>query len=197
MSIYYTHKNLEVFIDVAKDLKHKNLPVSIVLTIDADQHKGAADLLKTIEQEGLNDTITNVGSVSMHDVPALYDQTDGLILPTLLESFSGTYIEAMYYEKPILTSNLDFAVGVCGGAAYYFDPLDPESIVVSICDLLGDRVRREAHVAAGRTIVSTAQTWNDSSRTLLKIIDNAFSDDGYCENGQTNDAHTEAHYVKD
>ena len=30
-------------------------------------------------------------------------------MPTLLESFSGTYVESMYFEKPILTSDLDFA----------------------------------------------------------------------------------------
>ena len=51
-----------------------------------------------------------------------------MILPTLLESFSATYIEAMFHGKTILTSDLDFARDVCGEAAFYFDPLNPQSI---------------------------------------------------------------------
>jgi hypothetical protein len=49
----------------------------------------------------------------MSDVPKWYKATQALLLPTLLESFSGTYIEAMHFERPIFTSNLDFAKEVC------------------------------------------------------------------------------------
>ena len=47
-------------------------------------------------------------------------------MPTLLESFSGTYVESMYFEKPILTSDLDFAKEICGNGAIYFNPFNTQ-----------------------------------------------------------------------
>jgi len=65
-------------------------------------------------------------------VPSLYAQSDALLMPTLLESFSGTYVEAMFHKIVILTSKLDFAEDVCGESAFYFDPTSPEDILASI-----------------------------------------------------------------
>ena len=64
----------------------------------------------------------------MEHVPILYKQVDGMIMPTLLESFSATYIDSMALGVPIFTSDRDFARDVCGDAAWYFDPLNAESI---------------------------------------------------------------------
>ncbi len=67
-----------------------------------------------------------------------YLACNALLLPTLLESFSGTYLEAMHFGRPILTSNLDFARDVCDDAALYFDPWDPVAIKDAILKLKDD-----------------------------------------------------------
>ena len=147
LTCYYPHKNLEIFIPLAKLIRNRGLDIKIILTISKSQGKKAEQLLDEIKRNGLSDVIQNIGPVSMDSVPSLYKQTDGLLLPSLLESFSGTYIEAMYYKKPIYTSDFDFASCVCRDAAYYFDPLDAgdilEKILTSRKDLDAMRVKTE------------------------------------------------------
>ena len=154
---YYPHKNLETLLPVAAEIKERSLAYTIVTTIEAEDHKRAAKLLTRLHDQGLTDIVTNIGRVRHADLAALYSQCDAMILPTLLESFSATYIEAMFHGKTILTSDLDFARDVCGEAAFYFDPLNPQSIVEAmVCASQKDEIR-ERKLAAGRQRLS--QLW--------------------------------------
>ncbi len=45
------------------------------------------------------------------ELAGYFCNSNALLLPALLESFSATYLEAMYFGLPILTSNLDFVIG--------------------------------------------------------------------------------------
>jgi len=138
LSYYYTHKNLEIFLSLGEMIKQRALPYSIVTTIGENENLGARKFLDGVRALGLEDIILNIGPVSMTDVPSLYSQCDALLLPTLLESFSGTYVEAMFHCKPILTSDFDFARDICEDDAYYFDPLNPSSILDAIQEMLAD-----------------------------------------------------------
>ena len=44
----------------------------------------------------------------------------------------------MNYKKSILTSKFDLAFDVCGDIAYYFDPLDVNSILNSMSELVNN-----------------------------------------------------------
>jgi glycosyltransferase involved in cell wall biosynthesis len=72
-----------------------------------------------------------------------------LLMPTLLESYGNPYAEAMYHNKTIITSDLDFAKDVCGDAAFYFDPLDENSILATIKQAFSDNQRRSTKVEEG------------------------------------------------
>lgn len=139
LSYYYVHKNFEIFIPLAKAIKEQNLNYKIIITLDPNQHKLSKKFITSIKNQKLNDIIINVGPVEMKHVPSLYKQCDGLLMPTLLESFSGTYVEAMFHKIPIFTSNLDFAVGVCGYGAQYFDPLDETDILRKLNEVFADQ----------------------------------------------------------
>jgi len=132
LTYYYSHKNLEIFLPLAKKIKKMSLPYCIITTIAPTQHKRAKEFLNNVKNEKLDDIILNIGPVTMANVPSLYSQCDALLMPTLLETYGLPYVEAMYHQKTIFTSNLDFAKDVCGEAAFYFDPLDVNSILSSI-----------------------------------------------------------------
>lgn len=159
LSAYYSHKNIEVFIPLAQRIKASGLKIKIITTIDPAQNKAAEAFLADIRSNHLGDIITNIGSVAMSHVPSLYRQTHALLLPTLLESFSGTYVEAMFHRKPILTSDLPFARGVCGDGAFYFDPFDVESIFARILESMNDAGAREARLMLADSILKTMPSW--------------------------------------
>ncbi len=174
LSHYYPHKNLEVLLAVARLIRRANLPWSIVLTLSAEQGPGAKTLLRAVNREGLTEVLVNVGPVEMKHVPALYEQCDALILPTLLESFSGTYVEAMFHRKPIFTSDRPFARDVCQDAATYFDPLDPHDIVAKIDSVASNRKRMEELTARGSEILKSLPGWSAVTDELLKSLGSAF-----------------------
>jgi glycosyltransferase involved in cell wall biosynthesis len=146
---YYAHKNLEAFVELFQRRRDELRDVSVLLTITAAQHPRAPRFVRTISAPELREHIVNVGPVEQRDLAAYYGASDGLILPTLLESFSGTYLEAMQFRRPILTSDMDFARDVCGAAAEYFDPFDPGSICAAIRRVRDSAERRAELIAAG------------------------------------------------
>jgi len=148
---YYAHKNLETLDRMFRECGEGLEDVSIVLTVRAQDHPRAGRFIAGLDDAPVRDHLINVGPIPQSELAGYFRLGEGLILPTLLESFSGTYLEAMQFERPILTSDLDFARDVCGPAARYFDPLDPRSIRDAILELKSSATLREQLVAAGRT----------------------------------------------
>jgi glycosyltransferase involved in cell wall biosynthesis len=173
LTYYYPHKNLEIFIPLAKRIKNQNLNFKIVITIDENQHQKAKELLENIKKEKLEDVIINLGSIEMKNIPSLYKQVDGLLMPTLLESFSGTYIEAMYHKIPIFTSNIDFATTVCKDVAFYFDPFNEKDILNKLKIAFNSKNKINEKIEKGYQIVRDMDTWNDTTEKYLKIINDS------------------------
>ncbi len=168
---YYPHKNLEVLVPVARKLEELGSGGRILLTLAADQHPRARSLLRRIEREGLGHVLVNIGPVPMSSIASLYSEVDGLLLPTLLESFSGTYVEAMHYGVPVFTSDMDFARDVCGDAAVYFDPKSPESIVEAVMNGLSNGALLERLAQRGRARVDRFPGWLQVCEMYVSLLE--------------------------
>jgi glycosyltransferase involved in cell wall biosynthesis len=171
LSQYYSHKNLEVLIDVAELIRERSIDLKIILTIEAAQGPGASCLIEAIADRNLGSIIVNVGPVPMRHVPSLYQQTDALLLPTLLESFSGTYVEAMFHGKPIFTSGYEFAVDVCQDAAFYFDPLNAHDILRVILQAIENPEATAHKIATGRKRLDILPDWAQAFDAYIALID--------------------------
>lgn len=124
----YPHKNLKVIPLVGKVLQSYGFKFVFVVTLSSSEYEAMCDDFKKYTM--------NVGPVSIVDCPKLYDSCDALFLPTLIECFSVSYLEAMYKRLPIATSDLAFAREVCPSETYYFDPYDYLSISSSLMKLI-------------------------------------------------------------
>ncbi|GAB3252257.1 hypothetical protein GCM10027347_11210 [Larkinella harenae] len=170
LSRYYLHKNLEILVDVAQIIKEKQLPYRIFLTIEPDQHPNAKRLLAQIARESLDDILISIGNVPADGIASVYQQVDGLIMPTLLESFSATYVDAMHFGVSIFTSRRDFAEEVCGESAHYFDPHSAQNIVETIHAGYADEALRQYKIAEGRLRSTTLPDWPTVSRTCWELL---------------------------
>lgn len=156
---YYPHKNIEILKPVAELLRAQGGQVVIVTTLSPGEHEGARAFLEDVARSGLGDVLINVGRVMPADIPALYEACDGLLMPTLLETFGLPYVEAMHHRRPILTSDLDFAHSVCGDAAVYFDPADPAAIVAAINRVFSDNEIRAKLAERGSERLASMWSW--------------------------------------
>jgi len=139
LSADYTHKNLPIIPAVAERLKnvHRYRDCIFILTIPEGGHV-YREVQRLSRKLGVVDMVQNVGPLRMEECIALYRDADIVFLPTLLEVFSATYIEAMAMSKPIVTTDLDFARDVCGDAALYYSPTSPSAAAQAIVALLRD-----------------------------------------------------------
>lgn len=168
---YYPHKNIEALLDVFSKYKDELANVTLYLTINANQHPKAKKLLKKIEQKGLSANIINIGPIEQKQIASYFRVMDALIMPSTLESFSGSYLEAMNFDCPVLTSDLDFAREVCRDAALYFDPWAVDSIYNSIRALMDDPQLAVTLRERGKKVLeSNCRSWQQNIEQLDSII---------------------------
>jgi glycosyltransferase involved in cell wall biosynthesis len=169
---YYTHKNLEVLPQALAMLPALTRErAQVMITVTPGQHPAAQKLLEGIERRGLEYQVVNLGPVSSEDLPAVYPACDALVLPTLLESFSRTYLEAMHFGIPILTSDRDFARSVCGEAALYFDPLDAGSVAHSMARMMTDGGLRARLVGEGGRRIQNFASWDEIAGRFVEVLE--------------------------
>jgi glycosyltransferase involved in cell wall biosynthesis len=169
---YYVHKNLEILPEALRQIRaYSSRPVECRITISPDQHPRARRFLR--EVENMADVIVNLGPVLRSELARIYASADALLLPTLLESFSRTYLEAMHFSLPILTSDRDFARHICQDAALYFDPLDADSVARSMARIMEDGELRARLVQNGKRLISRSPTWDEIAAQFVKVLEDA------------------------
>ena len=133
---YYRHKHLEIIPDVAAAVREiaPTLHFEFIITIEKES-EAAIRLQAKAESLGVSEYVRNIGPVKIMDGPALYRSCDVLFHPSLLETFSATYPEAMVMGLPIVASDLPFARAICGDAAVYFSPLDARDAAEKVSEV--------------------------------------------------------------
>lgn len=147
---YYAHKNIEIIPVVAAELKRRGLgnKFEFITTIRFDE-PALAFISEAARRLGVTRMINNVGPIDIIDGPRLYKSCDAVFMPSLLETFSATFPEAMAMRLPIVTTDLDFARGICEDAAVYFRPKDANNAADAICSLYSRGDLRTRLVAEG------------------------------------------------
>jgi len=171
LSRYYVHKNIEILLQVAEQFKERKLPFRIILTLDPADHKNVATILRYISEKKLTKYIFNIGSLPLESIIPLYKKCDALLLPTLLEAFSTTYADSMNLRKTILTSDKGFAHGVCGNAAFYFDPLSAEDITKTILEAYARPSLKEEKLRIGKKQIESFPDWREVAQRYISILE--------------------------
>ncbi len=146
---YYGYKNFQILLDIFRNFGGQLDNVRVIITIDPNDPY-ARRFLEKVRSQGLQERIINVGPLKQESLAAYFKNADALFFPTVLESFSGTYLEAMHFGLPILTSDLDFAHGICGNAALYFDPWNAAEVAGRIVEMRENAALRVELVQKGR-----------------------------------------------
>lgn len=145
-------KNLEVVPWVAAALPGRGLPDAEILMTLPDAPgpwTGPVDRAQRDAPAGV--PVRRMGRVPHERLGDLYRSVHAVLLPSLAESFSATYVEAMHFGVPLVTSDLDFARDICGDAAAYADPLDPEALAAAVVRAVrDDGLRRRLRKAGFR-----------------------------------------------
>ncbi|MBR5626566.1 MAG: glycosyltransferase [Thermoguttaceae bacterium] len=167
----YAQKNMLRIVKMYDRYREELKDTVCILTINRDDYPGLSDrILDLIHEKKLDDQIISVGRLDQEQLQRYYNSCDALFFPTLLESFSATYLEAMNFNSPVITSNLDFAHGICGDAALYVDPFSLESMKNGILQLKNDKnLYRQLQERGQKRKGIFMKSWEDILRNVCDI----------------------------
>ncbi|MFK5950447.1 MAG: glycosyltransferase [Methylococcales bacterium] len=171
MSAYYPHKNLEIIPEVLNhlnaDLAHIEFEFVITLPLDSP---GYIKLIEAAKKLGVEHNICNLGHVKVYDAPSIYEQCHVVFLPSLLETFSANYPEAMATKRPIVTTDLSHAHSACDDAALYFEPTNAKSAAAKIIELINDPMLLMRIVQRGEEVLKSLPTPQERFSQYVKIL---------------------------
>jgi glycosyltransferase involved in cell wall biosynthesis len=151
VSAYYLHKNLEIINEVVhllKERKISNIHFYVTLPEEIFNNKFARS----------TSCITNLGPVLVNQLPEIYSKMNAVFLPTLMETFSASYPEAMKMKLPIITSDLSFANDICDDAAIFVNSCMPDETLAAILKLKSDSMLYDSLVLKGSKRLSSFET---------------------------------------
>ena len=184
---------LQVRPDESQLAKLKLVPGRYVLALaNTQKHKNVGILLKAFAKPELQDvTLVLFGGASKasfenlgHVVPpnvrftgwvtdpelvGLMANAGALAFPSLTEGFGLPPLEAMALGCPVVAAPLGALPEVCGKAALYADPSDPDAWSEKIRTVLDDETVRQSLVSAGRRQAGIF-TWKRAARSLFEAV---------------------------
>ena len=158
-------KNIETLLNAVPLLHDKN--IKLVVVGESDWKK--PDLEKLLSNEKIKERIITTGSISNSELIAMYALSHIFCFPSFAEGFGLPPLEAMASGVPVIVSNRTALPEVCGDAATYINPIEPESIANAINNLLENEELYMEKKKAG--IARAAQfTWEQSAHKFMESI---------------------------
>lgn len=164
ISSHYLHKNFEILIDVSRYLlkRYPRFKFRFVLTFEQAEMTVPCDI---------RNHFMFIGKVEVSECPYLYEQADIMFMPSLVECFTATYPEAMRMGVPIVTTDLEFARGLCGDAAHYYSAVDAGAAAEAIYRVATDLEYAKRLVESGKKQLQSYDNYEQRAEKLIAILE--------------------------
>lgn len=165
----FPHKNLDIIPRVLKALKHlhgiSNVHIHVTIPEDDPVWKS---ILKECKQYGVENNIVNHGRCPQKLLSEIYNHCSICFLPSLLETFSATSLEAMYFDLNIVATDLEFNREIIRDAGLYYNPMDADDAASKIATLINDPTLCES---LKEKMKQRLTVYNDYNKHFNDILD--------------------------
>jgi len=171
VSDIYPHKNFEVVLKAYKkipeDLKDQ---YKLVIAGRNLTPQYLDKLNEMVDDFKIENQVLYLGQVNYSNIPYLYKNSSLFVLPSLLESFGHTLVEAMAAGIPIIAASTTAIPEVMGTAGILFDPHNHEELAQKITKVLRDKkLRAELIKRANKRIKQFS--WEKTTRETLEVFE--------------------------
>lgn len=166
----YDHKGLEIIPEVAFHLRN-NFQINVLFQVTIPL---CSSLWKRISKRAkdwaVDDLVVNVGPLKVVECVDYYNRASLVFLPTLLEVFSATFLEAMAMKVPIVTTNLYFSKEVCKDAAVYFTPNDAFDAAQKVHLIVSDNDLVMSCIKKGNTVIANYPKTDEKYKQIVQMF---------------------------
>ena len=171
LSSWHLNKNIHILPDVARLAKDCGFNVKFVLSLERDAKVVETMITSRAKALEVEDFFELIGTVHPEDVESLVKSVDAMILLSLLECHSANITEAWMYGKPLVISNLDWAIAACGDGALYVDRDDPHEIMCALRRLSRSDNDRMRLIKDGRRMMAEMNTHSMRFEKQLEFLE--------------------------
>lgn len=138
------HKNLNIIPEVIRILEEKynlkNIRFHVTLPEGA---LGLDEINARVNQLGIADRFVNHGNLRQQQLSELYRKCEYCFLPSVLEVFSASTLEAMFYSLPTVATDLQFNTEVFKDACLYYEPMNAEEAASKLVEVMNSNEIKE------------------------------------------------------
>lgn len=170
--IFYTgvwrnHKNLVGLIRAFKILiGERGFDPQLVIGGKEDPHY--PEVRQTWEELNLSERIVLPGFISSAELPIFYESAALAVVPSFVEGFGFTGLEAMACGTPVAASAAGSLPEIFGEGAIYFDPKNPADMAAAMARILSDDRLRESLAEKGFEQIKKYD-WKKTAEETLRI----------------------------
>lgn len=155
------HKNVGLVLSIAGRLAEAGLRIALVGRADPHVFQSAGIARA--------DNVRALGRLSDPALAALLQDSLCLAFPSFVEGFGLPPLEAMALGCPVVVSDRASLPELCGDAALYASPTDPEAWLDSFLRLRNDDALRDGLVARGRARAKDF-SWSATAQLYLRAM---------------------------
>jgi glycosyltransferase involved in cell wall biosynthesis len=161
----YGHKNIFTLIEVAKRLQHTGYNFVII--------GRESKYFDTVKEKVKKEKVTNVillESVSNEILTDLYENCVANVYLSLYEGFGFPPIEAAYYNKPSIISDIPVLREIYFGFATFVDPYDISQITSKLENII-DQTENKEYLKFNYDKLIQKYSWNTTSKQIRNLFD--------------------------
>jgi glycosyltransferase involved in cell wall biosynthesis len=161
------HKNLGLLVSAFQRMANR-IPHDLIIVGQTDGFR-TADTTLTARLKRLEGRIHLTGRVSDLKRRQYLEHADAFIFPSRYEGFGLPPLEAMAAGVPVIVSTAGSLPEVCGDAALYTDPNDPEELAERLWHILSDSPLRATLIQRGLTRCRRF-SWDTCAETTRHVL---------------------------
>ncbi len=171
---FYPHKNVENLIAAFKDFifdSYDNKDARLVLVGKKDYFWNK--ISNVISRSNIENNIVFIDNPSDQDLTALYENAVATIVPSFMEGFSLTAVEAMFCGSLLVASDIPVHREICGDSAIYFNPKDTNDMrqKIGFAFSLVESSREDLIIQAKKQ--SEKFSWSKMAQETLNIYESS------------------------
>ena len=133
------HKNFDILPDVIMELRKKGIDNARFHTTIPTNDPLWGLINKRLKKLHVENNVLNHGRVTQAELAEMYRHCEYCYLPTLLEVFSASTVEALFFDLKIVATDFEFNREVLGDSCLYYEPMNAADAAKQFAKLIRDK----------------------------------------------------------